>query len=598
MEPSLMLAAGGESALLVHLVVILATAGAVAVAVSRLRLPTVPAYLIAGVIIGPGALGLVGDAAEIEAIGGLAIVLLMFGIGLHFDLSALRGSLRQMLGGALGSIVVTIAVLWPLLLLFGVAAPGALVVAMALSLSSTAVVMRLFVQKRWMQRVTGRLSLAILVVQDIAVIAMLLVLPPIARWAGVMGGTIDEAAGESMGVFVELLLEGLIAMGGVVGLLLVGRFVLPHVLRIAAAWGGSEVLMVLSVAFALGSAALTAVVGLSAELGAFLGGFLLSSTPLRHYLSGQIGTIRDLFIAIFFTVLGMVLEIETLGQYWGSIILGVIVLLAVKASVIGGMCWAIGSTVGAGAKVGLSLAQAGEFGLVILLVAGRLSSEEAALLEPVLVEKVIAVIIVTLIVTPRRIELGDRLDSSGRLTRTAPWVHGGAMVDADQRQLVEGEEDRPHVIVAGFGIVGRAVCDRLSLSDATVTIVEMNVETVRRQRRLGRSIVFGDVSDPEVLESAGIHHADALVLTMPDETAVLRACRVAKQMHPDVFIIARTNFLSRAMVAHNLGANETVVEEMATAEKMDRLLERMLEGLAPGREAARAEPRTEPEGSD
>jgi CPA2 family monovalent cation:H+ antiporter-2 len=385
-----------------------------------------------------------------------------------------------------------------------------------------------------------------------------------------------------MGVFAVLMLEGAIAMGGIGGLLLFGRVALPWLLRLASGSGGSEVLMVVSVAFAIGAAALTTVVGLSPELGAFLGGFLLSSTPFRHHLSGQIGTIRDLFIAIFFTVLGMRLELETLIEHLPTILVGVVALLLIKAVVIGVSAWVIGATIGVGAKVGLSLAQAGEFGLVVLIVAGSIADGEVRLLEAPVIEQVIAVIILSLIVTPVLIELGDRLDARGALTKTAPWVRGGAMVDADQRRLVDdapGDADRPHVIVAGFGVVGRAVCDRLSLTDATVTVVELNVETVRRQRTLGRSFAFGDVSDPEVLENAGIHHADALVLTMPDEDAVLRACRVAKKMHPDVFIVARTNFLSRAMVAHNLGANETVVEEMATAEKMDQIVMRALEGM-------------------
>ena len=582
MDVALVLAAGTESALLVHLVVILAAAGTVAVIASRLRMATVPAYLITGVLIGPGALGLVHDPEEVQSIGSLAIVLLMFGIGLHFDLTALRGALRQMLGGALGSILVTIAVLWPLLLALGIQAPAALVVAMALSLSSTAVVMRIFQQKRWMQRVSGRLSLAILVVQDLAVIAMLILLPPIARWAGVRGGTIDDDAGDSMGVVVEVLLEGMIAMGGIGGLLIFGRVALPWLLRLASGSGGTEVLMVVSVAFAIGAAALTTVVGLSPELGAFLGGFLLSSTPFRHHLSGQIGTIRDLFIAIFFTVLGMRLEVHTLLEHFAVILGSVVALLVIKTVVIGASCWIIGATAGVGAKVGLSLSQAGEFGLVVLIVAATLSDADSQLIEPVIIEQVIAVIILSLIVTPILIDLGDRLVATGALTKTAPWIRGGAMVDADQRKIVDdapADAHRPHVIVAGFGVVGRAVCDRLSLTDATVTVVDLNVETVRRQRTLGRSMVFGDVSDPEVLESAGIHHAEALVLTIPDENAVLRACRVAKRMHPDVFIIARTNFLSRAMVAHNLGANETVVEEMATAEKMDQLVVRVLEGM-------------------
>lgn len=579
MDLALLAVAQTESGFLRDLVVILAAAGIVAMGARRLRLATVPAYLITGAIIGPGALALVSTGENIEAMGHLAIVLLMFGIGLHFDLSVLRGGVGRMLAAAIGSIVLTIVAVWPALRLIGVPLPQGLVLAMALSLSSTAVVMRVYQQKRWMQRMSGRLSLAILVVQDLAVILMLLILPAIGRWAGIESGPVAGAATQSHAM-TEALLNGLAALGGIAGLFLFGRYVLPWLLREAARSGSGEILMILSVAFAIGAAALTTVLGMSAELGAFLGGFLLSSTPFRHHLSGQIGTLRDLFLALFFTWLGTKLEFSTIAAHWPSILAGTVIFMTLKSVIIGGSSWAIGATTGVAGKVGLSLAQGGEFGLVILSVATRMSEHGGMLVSDTLADATTAAIVISLIVTPLLIELGDRVGASPRLTKTAPWVHGGRMVDADQRRIVdEKAEDRPHVIVAGFGVIGRAVCDRLSLTPATVTIVEMNVETVRRQRQLGRSIVFGDVSDNEVLENAGIHEAEALVLTIPDESAVLRACRTAKSMNPSVFIIARTNFLSRAMVAHNLGANETVVEEMATAEKMDALLVRVLEGM-------------------
>ena len=580
MDFALLAAAQSESGFLRDLVVILAAAGVVAMGATRLRLATVPAYLITGAIIGPGALALISTGENIEAMGHLAIVLLMFGIGLHFDLSVLRGGVGRMLGAAFGSIALTIAGVWPALHLIGVAWPQGLVLAMALSISSTAVVMRVYQQKRWMQRMSGRLSLAILVVQDLAVILMLILLPAIGRWAGIASGPVETGGQGTTHALVEALLNSLIALGGIAGLLLFGRYALPRILREGARSGSGEILMILSVAFAIGSAALTSVLGMSAELGAFLGGFLLSSTPFRHQLSGQIGTLRDLFLALFFTWLGTKLEFSTIAENWAGILAGTLIFMTLKTAIIGGGCYAIGATAGVSGKVGLSLAQGGEFGLVILSVAAGMSEGGGALVGDSLADVATAAIVISLIVTPMLIALGDRVGASPRLTKTAPWVHGGRMVDADQRKLCdERAEGRPHVIVAGFGVIGRAVCDRLSLTNATATVVEMNVETVRRQRQLGRSIVFGDVSDPEILENAGIHEAQALVLTIPDESAVLRACRTAKSMNPNVFIIARTNFLSRAMVAHNLGANETVVEEMATAEKMDALLVRVLEGM-------------------
>jgi CPA2 family monovalent cation:H+ antiporter-2 len=566
------LAAGdGPSALVVDLVIILAAAGIVSVVAGWLRLATVPAYLITGALIGPDLLGLVSDKGEVNDLGSLAIVLLMFGIGLHMDMTVLAGKLWRMIGLSTSAIVLTTLPLWPFVMALGAPAPSALAIAMSLSLSSTALVLRVLQQRRQMQRMSGRLSLAILIVQDLAVIGILIALPGIARWAGT--GVVADLPEESRAG--EALVGALRALGGIAGIFIVGRYVLPAVLRMASRGSSGETLMVLSVAFAIGSAAITAWLGLSPELGAFLGGFLLSSTPFRHHLSGQIGTVRDLFIAVFFTILGMALDPHVLIADWEIILLGTVVVMAVKGGVIAGACVLFGTTFGVGLQVGIGLCQVGEFALVILSVAdepelGLVTEEQMAML--------VAIIVLSLLVTPQLMSLGERLSHPTPLARTAPWVATDALIDADQREVAHAESvnDRPHVIVAGFGVVGRAVADRMGHTDATVTIIEMNVETVRRQRSMGKSIVYGDTSDAEVLENAGIHHADVLAITFPDQESTLRACRVAKGLNPNVFIIARTNFLSRAMVAMNLGANEAVVEEMATAEAMDRVVERVI----------------------
>jgi CPA2 family monovalent cation:H+ antiporter-2 len=587
----LMLGAGGAAPpMMVNLVIILAAAGLVALRAHRLKLPTIPAYLITGGLIGPGVLGLVHDPAVVESLGQLAIVLLMFGIGLHMDITVMRGGLARLVTAAVCTIVATVLTLWPVCLVLDVPPTGALVVAMALSMSSTAVVMRILQQRRQVQRMNGRIALAILVVQDLAVIAMLLVLPPIAKFAGAQGmlmGPTPEAAAESTlskGALVwELVQGGAIALGGIAVILLLGRLVVPRLLREAARAGTNEVLTVLSVAFALGAAGATTWLGLSPELGAFLGGFILSSTPFRHHLSGQVGTLRDLFMTVFFTVLGMRLEPASLASDWAIVVGGTAALLTIKTTIIAAGCWAVGATGTVALKVGLSLAQGGEFAMVLLAAAMSLG-----LVDDGALSAVTGILVLSLIATPGMIALSDHLDRVTRLRTTAPWIATSVLIDADQRRgaISEGAaESGPapapparHVIVAGYGIVGRAVADRLSASNASVTIVEMNVRTVQKQRELGRTIIFGDVSDPEVLENAGIHHADALVLTVPDEDAVFRACRVARSLNPSVFIIARTNFLSRALVAMGLGANETVVEEMATAEAMDRLIQRVLGG--------------------
>jgi len=587
------LASGASDApMMVNLVIILTAAGLVAILAHRLRLPTIPAYLITGGLIGPGMLGLVHNPEEVHDLGQLAIVLLMFGIGLHMDVSSMRTGMARLLTAAIGTIAVTMLVGWPAAMLLGIPPTAALIVAMALAMSSTAVVMRLLQQRRQTQRMNGRISLAILVVQDLAVVVILMMLPPIGKFAGAHGmlmGVPEEihaASGHSL--TYEILIGGVKALGGIAFILILGRLVVPRLLREATRAGSGEVLMVLSVAFALGAAGATTKIGLSPELGAFLGGFILSSTPFRHHLSGQVGTLRDLFMAVFFTVLGMYLDPTILAKHWFVIVAGTALMIVIKAVGIGAGAWAVGATGAVAVKVGVALSQAGEFALVLLAAA-----KELGLVDDLTMAQITGILVVSLVATPTLMSLSERADRYRLLRRPAPWIGSSTLIDADQRARALGSAEsqgaadtapatpppaHKHVIVAGYGIVGRAVADRLSISNASVTIVEMNVRTVQKQRELGRTILFGDISDPEVLENAGIHHADALVLTIPDEDAVFRACRVARSLNPTVFIIARTNFLSRALVAIGLGANETVVEEMATAEAMDRLVQRVLGG--------------------
>ncbi len=449
---------------------------------------------------------------------------------------------------------------------------------------------------------TGRIALAMLVVQDLLAIAVLLLLPPLARWQGSGGEGLIEAidAGaahaEEMASLKVTLLDGALAVVGVAAIVMVGRLLLPRLLAEAArSKSGSEVLPVLSLAAAMGTAALTTYLGLNAALGAFLAGFLLAGTPFKHHLGGQVGVIRDVFGAIFFTAIGMKVMPGVLASEFLVIVGGAVLVLAVKSVVMGLATWAVGATGHVALRTGLTLGQAGEFSIVLISAA---AASEMGLLSHDEVGVLISIVVLTLMVTPMMIQWSAVL--SRRLPRlgvVAPWNRSSrSLVDASEAPLVAatanaegGESDaqappttaapaRKHAIIAGYGLVGRAVADELKKMGVRTTIVEMNPSTVTRQAKLGRSIVFGDVSSPEVLETAGIHDADALILTIPDSESVMRACQIARQMHPEIFIVARTNFVSQGIAAAGLGANGVVVEEMATAKEMERVVKVALGG--------------------
>ncbi len=556
------------------LVAILAGAGLVALCAQRLRLPTIPAYLLTGVAVGPSALNLIaraedqhgGSAGAVNDIADLAVVLLMFGIGLHLDLGALRRGIGPMLIAAGVSTFLSAALLWPIAMLLGASAPTALVLAMAGALSSTAIVLRLLQERRELHRQHGRVALAILLVQDIAVAPMLIAVPLLAP-IGAHGTETNALANTS----TDILSRAGTTVLALAGLVLLGRFVLPRLLNIASRCGSRsmEVLTILSLAFAMFAAGVTQVLGLSPALGAFLGGFLLSATPFRHALAGQIGTLRDVALAVFFTAVGMRLDLNTAMDHLPEIILGTTALILIKTFSIGACIWMVGSTLRVALLAALALAGGGEFAIVILGVA-----DSAGAVTPDVSSTATTIIVISMLLITPGMALARIIATKWRLAMVPPWgkrsqVHAHSHED-------DSTNPSRHVIVAGYGLVGRAVSDRLTATGDTVTVIEMNMQTVHRQQRMGRAFVFGDVSDPAVLESAGLLVADALVLTIPDEHAVARACTTARALRPDLFIVARASYMSRGVLAKSLGASAVVVEEMVTAEAMEKIVEEEL----------------------
>jgi Kef-type K+ transport system membrane component KefB len=570
--------AGSDTVL--ALLVILAAAAAVTMLARRIRLATIPGYLITGAIIGPFALGLVSNPQSIQSISDLAILMLMFTVGLHLDLGAVRGGLVPVLGLGVVSTLASVLLGWPLGMAAGLSAPVALTVSMALSMSSTAVVLRLLQQHRETHSMHGRVCFGVLITQDLLALVILALLPPLAEWSGSglrgIAGELHQDVALAGPHSLRLIQAGALALGGIALMIILGRVLLPRLLAEAAKDKSAETLLVLSAALALGAAVLTGALGFSPELGAFLAGFLLASTPFRHQLSGQLAPMRDLFMAVFFTAVGLELDLHAVVANWWLIALGLPALLIVKALAIGASTWAAGATAPTSALAGVSLAQAGEFSLVILAAAGPATEGGSGygIIPAAASGPVMALVVLSLIITPGLFELGHRLRPRFASIPPARWL-----ISPDLREHAEpGSQPAPendpqpssprHVIIAGFGVVGRNIAEHFGARGIPFTVIELNPATVKRQQQLGRSIIFGDVANAEVLESAGIRRADAVILTIPDDDATLRACRVIRSLAPKVFIAARTSYLSRAIQATELGADQVTVEEVATARDM------------------------------
>ncbi len=564
---------------MLDLLLTLAAAACITIAFKRMGLATIPGYLVTGAIIGPSAFGLIHSPENVQAISGLAILLLMFTIGLQLDLAGIRSGMVSILAIGLSSTLATWLIGIPVGMAFGLSAPASLVLAMAMSMSSTAVAMGVLQPRREVNLVQGRLCIGVSVTQDLLSIAVLALMPPIAMWAGrhVAGSSPGLIRGLGAGPLWDLVASGIVAITVVGLMVVVGQRLLPIVLREAARRGASDTLLVVVAAVALAAAALTTFVGIGAALGAFLAGFMLAATPFRHQLAGQLAPLRELFMAIFFTVVGQNMNIPAVLDSWWVVLAGLAALFAVKGTILVAFTWAGGASAPTSLLAGALLTQAGEFSLVVL-AAAAVSGVIAAEQQPV----IIAVVVLSLVVTPWAYDLAKLPARPLSAIPLAVWIKSQALYDGPPAPTVDpgeqGESGEEHaspptpggVIIAGFGLVGRAVADRLRVAGIPYTIVELNPGTVRKQGSLGRAIVYGDVANPEVLESAGVRTADAVILTIPDEGAILRACHAIREISPEVLIAVRTSFLSDAFQATSAGADHVTVAEVATAEAMAR----------------------------
>ncbi|MBM4108761.1 MAG: hypothetical protein FJ255_08105 [Phycisphaerae bacterium] len=582
------LASGEPAQLIIDLFVILASAAAVAALFRRANLQAITGFVIAGALVGPNALGLVRQAQSVDQVSSLATILLMFGIGLQLDVQHVRrGALAT---GAIGvvSTAAVVLILWPGALLFGLATPQALAVALAMAMSSTAVLLRFMLDRREMNQQHGRLTLGVSVIQDLSSVGILALMPILAAWSGVPA----VRTGGSLGL--GQVGDALVALAALALFIAGGRIALPALLRFVArigegrlarpshaGGGASELILVTSAAVAVGAALASAAMGLSPELGAFVAGFLLASCAYRHQLVGQFAPLRDLLLAVFFTAVGLRIDPSALLRDWWVIAVAVVAIIAAKSAVIGLSAWALGAAPRVAGVSGVYLATAGEFSFVVLAAAAG-----AGVIGAQGYGNAIAVAILTLIIVPLLMAPSHRWAARALGSALAPWTREQATAGpAERADPVAGRR----VIVAGFGPVGRHLADRFRQMGMHVRVVDLNPRTVDRQSALGRDVVFGDATNRDVLMSAGIEHADALILTIPDEDAMVRACAVARSLNPDAFIAARATYLSRALEARQAGADEVTVEEVATAEVMARQVVDALQRHAAEKRPARAQ---------
>ncbi|MBT0664193.1 cation:proton antiporter [Geobacter pelophilus] len=521
--------------------------------VRRLALPSIIGFLAAGMIAGPHALGLVKSSHQVEQMAEIGVVLLLFTIGIEFSLKELM-RIRQMvfLGGGL-QVSLTIVAITAISVAWGYPVNQAVFFGFLVALSSTAIIMKLLIDAGEMDAPHGKTTLGILIFQDLCVVPLMLVTPLLA------------GNGQGPGGVLLILLKAV----AVVAVAHYGaRYLVPWILRQVVNARSRELFILTVIFIGFGTAWLTAEAGLSLALGAFIAGLAISESEYSQQVLGDIIPFRDAFMSLFFLSVGMLLDPAVLLKYPVLVVGIVTTIVLVKFLGSTAAARAIGLPLRIAIFSGLALAQIGEFSFVL-----SQSGLKHGLISADVYQLFLAASIATMALTPLCLRLAAPL--AALATKQLPaWLTRGnnSLVGREKRVRLSD-----HVIIAGYGLNGRNLSKVLKHLALPHLIIDTNPFTISSERKKGEKIIFGDASQPEVLEHAAIIQAKTLVIAVSDAAASRRIAAQARQLNPAIHIIARTRYLLEVEPLYRLGVNEVIPEEFETSvEILSRVLRTLL----------------------
>jgi len=517
-------------------VLVLLASSVLAVVVCRsLQLPPLIGYLATGLALGPHALRLVSDIEETRRLAEFGVVFLMFSIGLEFSLPKLLAMRRAVFGLGLAQVAATIALALGAALAAGASWQAGLTLGGIAAMSSTAIVSRLLAERLELDTAHGRQVIGMLLFQDLAVVPLLVLLPALDQSADALGAALAIALGKAV-----LALAVVITLG-------------PRLMR---AWLGivarrrSNELFVLNVLLVtLLLAFVTGLAGLSLVLGAFLAGMLISETEFRFQVEEDIKPFRDVLLGLFFVTVGMMLDLRLVLGEFPLVMLLFALLVGAKFALIALLSSAFGSAPGTALRVGIALAQAGEFGFVLL----SLAAPTRVVPEPVL-QGLLAAMILSMLATPFLIAASDRIVM--RLSG-AEWMLRSLELHRIAAQSIEVER---HVIVLGYGRNGQRLARLLDAEGVRYVALDLDPERVREAALAGDAVVFADSSRREALVAAGIARAAGVVVTFADVDAAVRVLAHIHALNPAVPVIVRARDEDDIPRLTAAGASEVVPE--------------------------------------
>jgi len=524
------------------LVVILSLAVMVVAVLYRLKIPSIAGFIIAGIIVGPGALALITDINEVELLAEIGVALLLFGIGLELSLERLKRLWWVIVIGGIVQVGLSILIAFAVASLMGFSARTSLFIGFLLAVSSTAIVLRGLETRGELDAPHGRLTLGILVFQDLCVVPMMLAIP-------LLSGQ-DASAGELLKTLGNAVLV-------IVGVLVAARFIVPHALHFIARTRQRHLFVLSVLLVCIGTAWLISQAGVSLALGAFLAGLVVAGSEYRQQALADMISFKDVFTSIFFISVGMLLTPAVVIENITSVLLLLTAILVGKFIVVFLTAAIMRLPLRACVLTGTALAQVGEFSFILIN-----GARGTNLLSATMENNLLAAAILSMLITPFLIALGPHLAAGvGKIRFLTHLLNVRTADDIAS----DAEKIKDHIIIGGFGFAGKELARALKDCRVPYLIAELNTETVRRAVQEGEPAYFCDITDLEVLEMLGVERARGLVIVINDPGAVERTVRAARSASGSLKIIARTNYLLDVKHLLAAGADEVIPAEREAA---------------------------------
>lgn len=501
----------------------------------RVNLPPILAYLFCGLLVGPEVLGFFKHPEQIHVVAELGIVFLLFSLGLEFSLPKMIAMRQWVFGVGLVQVLLTTLLFTGIALLLGLSMPAAFVLGAMAALSSTAIVIKQLSEQSALQTSRGQLGVSVLLFQDLAVVPVLIVIPLLAG---------DTEQSLSIAITVALVKAIIV----ITILLAVGKWVLPRLFSEVARTRTDELFVLTTILVTLLAAGMTYYFGLSMALGAFLAGMMLGESQYRHQLEADIRPFRDILMGLFFITVGMRLELGVLAGQWYLVLFGVLVVMILKMLVIRLSAWFVRVPKQDAWSTAIKLCQMGEFSFVIaaLAVTNQILSSEIASL-------VLSIGVISMALTPYLV------DKSVGFAAAIAGDKGDAEFEVDM-SIQQADISADHVIIFGFGRVGQSVSRLLKMEAIPYVAIDGDPIRVQEARVAGEPVFFGDISQKDILRSAGLEKAKMALLTFDDHHRVMGLLETIKSLNPELPVIVRTRKDYRLEELYSAGANQVVPE--------------------------------------